>query len=66
MIASDGLWKYTTPEKVGSIMMSYAKDHLAEDAANEIVEVATQRWAKHGLKTEDITVIVVFFDAGQI
>ena len=47
-------------------MMSYAKDYLAEDAANEIVEVATQRWAKHGLKTDDITVIVVFFDAGQI
>lgn len=37
VIATDGVWKYTSPEKVASILMNYAKNHQAEQAANEIV-----------------------------
>lgn len=44
VIATDGLWRFLTPEKVGSIVINHSKLFMAEDAANEIVNIAAQRW----------------------
>ena len=60
VIATDGVWRFLTPEKVGSIVMMHMLNYLAEAAANEIVKVAAQRWTKWGVKMDDITVVVIY------
>ena len=66
MIATDGVWRYLTPEKVGSIVVMYKKTFHAETAANEIVKVAAQRWNLWGVKMDDITAVVIYLNRDQI
>lgn len=60
-MASCGVWEHLTNEQVGLIVLQYYETMQAEAAANAVLNAAfsVQRNTKN---TDDITVVVIFFD----
>ena len=61
VVASCGVWEHLTNEEVGLIVLQYYETMQAEAAANAVLNAAfsVQRNTKN---TDDITVVVIFFD----
>ena len=61
VVGSCGVWEHLTNEEVGLIVLQYYETMQAEAAANAVLNAAfsVQRSTKN---TDDITVIVIFFD----
>ena len=56
MLASDGLWDVLTVEAVRKTVMKF---HRPEDVAIALAQSASNLRASHGLRKDDITVLVV-------
>lgn len=56
------MWESLSNEKVGLIAHSFYEVMQAETAANAILSAAFERQATRPNCSEDITVIVIFFD----
>lgn len=61
IIASDGVWEFTSNERVKSIVWDYYNSNNPEGAANAIKDYASKMWNANGDMADDITVIVLFF-----
>lgn len=61
IIASDGVWEFTSNEKVKSIVWDYYNKGSPQGAATAIREYASKMWSVNGDMEDDITVIVLFF-----
>ena len=61
VIASDGVWEFTSNEKVKSIVWDYYNKGSPLGAATAIREYASKMWSINGDMEDDITVIVLFF-----
>ena len=61
ILASDGVWEFTSNERVKSIVWDYYNSNNPEGAANAIKDYASKMWSANGDMADDITVIVLFF-----
>lgn len=61
ILASDGIWEFITNEEAVAIVHKYGK-HRVQEAANELAELAWNRWIeKEEDLVDDITIIVHYF-----
>ena len=66
MIGSDGVWEFLTNAQVAKIALPFYEKGAAEMAANAIVKEAVKQWKAREEVIDDITAVVVFFDAKLI
>lgn len=60
--ASDGIWEVLSNEQVLKIAKEFYERGEAEEAAKELVKVATKEWRKISTRTDDITALVIFLN----
>ncbi len=60
VIASDGIWEYTSNEKVKDIIINNKEDKNCDDACNEIKDYAIKMWKVNGNIIDDISIIVIY------
>jgi len=60
VIASDGIWEYTSNEKVKNIIIKNKEEKNCEDACNEIKDYAIKMWKLNGNIIDDISIIVIY------
>ena len=60
VIASDGIWEYTSNEKVKDIIIKNKEEKNSEDACNEIKNYAIKMWKLNGNIIDDISIIVIY------
>ena len=62
IIATDGLWEYTTNEEVVNIVKKYWKKKDANIINNELYKLAVDNWKKKHCTIDDITIISLFLN----
>lgn len=60
IIATDGLWEFVTSQEAVIMVENVGLDPT--DAVNALGEAAHQRWMKTEGRTDDITIICIFFE----
>lgn len=63
VVASDGVWEFTSNEEIKAIIMKYYHTNDAEGCANEIVLKARTKWESEVYAIDDITVVVAFIQS---
>ena len=63
LIATDGLWEFVTSQEACDIVAT-CKDPY--QAAQKLIEAAWRAWFTEDVRSDDITVVVVYLDAKQI
>jgi hypothetical protein len=59
VIASDGIWEFMTNQMVADLVHSY---HEPAHACRALIELAYELWLQYEIRTDDITVIVLYLD----
>ena len=62
VLGSDGVFEFLTNEQVAEIVMPFYEQNQPEQAANEIVKAAYDRWRDEEEIVDDITAVVVFLE----
>jgi len=62
IVASDGIWEFLPSQKAVDIVAACAS---AEEATRALVSTAYKAWLQKELRTDDISVVVVFFSFDQ-
>ena len=62
IIATDGLWEYTTNEQVANIAKNYWDKNDANVIVNELYKTAIENWKKENCNIDDITIICVILN----
>ena len=66
VMGTESLWKYLTEDEVGEIVNKHYSSSNSEAACKEIQDLAKERWKDKTGGYDDISVIVVFFDAKNL
>ena len=62
IIASDGIWEFISNTECVNIVKDFYLINDIIGATSFLVEEATRRWQNEEKVSDDITVIVIFFD----
>ena len=62
VVASDGVWQYVTDTEAVELVEQASLQGQRAQAAERLVELATQRWSAHESRRDDITAVVTFLD----
>ena len=62
IIASDGLWEYTTNEDVVNVIKNCWEKKDANVINNELYKIAIENWKKENCNIDDITIICVILN----
>ena len=67
VIGTESLWKYVTETEVGDIVNNHYFSYNSEGACQDLIALAKDRWKeKNDGAYDDISVIVLFFDAKNL
>ena len=62
IIASDGLWEYTTNEEVVDIVKKMWEEKDVDKIVNELYKASIENWKKENCNIDDITIICVLLN----
>jgi serine/threonine protein phosphatase PrpC len=62
IIASDGLWEYTTNEQVVEIVKKLWEEKDVDKIVNELYKASIENWKKENCNIDDITIICVLLN----
>jgi serine/threonine protein phosphatase PrpC len=62
VVASDGVWQYVSEAEAVELIEQASLQGERAQAAERLVELATQRWFAHESRRDDITALVAFLD----
>lgn len=62
VVASDGVWQYVSEAEAVELVEQASLQGERAQAAERLVELATQRWFAHESRRDDITALVAFLD----
>jgi serine/threonine protein phosphatase PrpC len=62
VVCSDGVWEFLTNENVINLGKSFYLDNDASGFCHQIVDQSVLQWEKNDIITDDITVVVAFFN----
>jgi serine/threonine protein phosphatase PrpC len=63
IIASDGIYEFLSNEHIVNVVSQYWEKGKAEEACDHLVSQAVERWKEEDTVIDDITIVIVFFDA---
>ena len=67
VIGTESLWKYLTEEEVGDIVNLHYPTYDCEGACKDLQDLAKDRWKeKNDGAYDDISVVIIFFDAKNL
>ena len=64
ILASDGVWEYTSNQEAVDIVSKFWEENRIEDAAVALVSDAVKRWKKEEY-VDDITVVIIFLSVSE-
>ena len=62
IIATDGLWEYTTNEEVANVVKNLWNKKDANIIINELYKLSTEKWNKENCNRDDTTIICVLLN----
>jgi serine/threonine protein phosphatase PrpC len=63
ILASDGIWEFISSQAAMEIVEACNDPH---EAAHKLIDAAWEIWLTEDVRSDDISVVVVFLDAGQM
>ena len=63
VIGTASLWKYLSDEEIGAVVKKYLLNNDCAGACKELEDLAREQWQLNSRYVEDISVVVIFFDA---
>lgn len=62
ILATDGIWQFISNQEAVDLVIKTVKEGKQEQVCDVLIEEATRRWKFNCESTDDITVLVIFFN----